>query len=202
VSAISNRHAVSKSSQPSIEYQHEPLKSDRHIRVLQFQHSESNEPLRLILDQISLYNVGISKFSPYNAVSYTWESDLPDVDVWCNGQLFRVTGNCEAALRRFRDRRIGDPAKKALWIDSICIWQNNIEERNHQVSIMAEIYEKAHCVLIWLGPSTRDTEYVFKQYRHKYSGSSYFWGLLKIFKSLHIYALKSPERGDNDHSDR
>jgi hypothetical protein len=59
---------------------------------------------------------------------------------------------------------------------------------------MAEIYEKAHCVLIWLGPSTVDTEYVFKQYRHEYSVSSYFWGPLKAF---HLYVLKSHERGDN-----
>jgi hypothetical protein len=192
VSAISNRHAVSKSGQPLSEYQHEPLKSERHIKVLRFQQSSSNGPIRFTLRHISLDRV-TSKSSPYNAVSYTWASDLPDVDVLCNGQRLRVTGNCEAALRRFWNRRIGDPAKNALWIDSICICQNDIKERNHQVSITAEIYEKARCVLIWLGPSTRDTEYVFKHYRHTYSWSSYFWGLLY---TLHIYTLKSPEGGD------
>ena len=184
---------MSEASQPPSEYQHEPLKSEQHIRVLRFQQSRSNGPIRFTLHQISLDGVA-SESSSYNAVSYTWASDLPDVDVLCNGQRLRVTGNCEAALRRFQNRRMRDPAKKALWIDSICIRQNDIKERNHQVSIMGEIYEKAHCVLIWLGPSTRDTEYVFKQYRHQCSRSSYFWSLLK---ALHIYVLKSPEGGDN-----
>jgi hypothetical protein len=103
--------------------------------------------MQFTLDQLSLDGI-TPETSSYNAVSYTWASDLPDTDVLCNGQRLRVTGNCEAALRQFRNRRIGGPAKKDLWVDSIRICQNHIEERNHQVSIMAEIYEKAHYVPI------------------------------------------------------
>lgn len=38
-----------------------------------------------------------------------------------------------------------------LWIDSICIDQRNIAERNAQVAIMSEIYSHAGSVIIWLG---------------------------------------------------
>ncbi|KAH7364025.1 heterokaryon incompatibility protein-domain-containing protein [Rhexocercosporidium sp. MPI-PUGE-AT-0058] len=38
-----------------------------------------------------------------------------------------------------------------LWIDAVCIDQNNIEERGQQVSLMFEIYTKASVVIAWLG---------------------------------------------------
>jgi hypothetical protein len=45
-----------------------------------------------------------------------------------------------------------------LWIDGICINQVCVEERNTQVSMMADIYRNARRVLVWLGASTRDIE--------------------------------------------
>lgn len=38
-----------------------------------------------------------------------------------------------------------------LWIDAICIDQNNVDERNHQVRMMSDIYQGATEVLVWLG---------------------------------------------------
>lgn len=38
-----------------------------------------------------------------------------------------------------------------LWTDSLCLDQNNSEEKKHQVRRMGEIYVKATKVLIWLG---------------------------------------------------
>lgn len=40
-----------------------------------------------------------------------------------------------------------------FWIDAVCINQNNLSERNHQVSMMREIYSTASFVLAWLGVS-------------------------------------------------
>lgn len=42
----------------------------------------------------------------------------------------------------------------ALWIDAICIEQSSTSERNHQVSIMGDIYSKATLVISWLGRAT------------------------------------------------
>ncbi|KAF1990125.1 HET-domain-containing protein, partial [Aulographum hederae CBS 113979] len=38
-----------------------------------------------------------------------------------------------------------------LWIDAVCINQANMDEKNHQVEMMAYIYGKATRVCIWLG---------------------------------------------------
>jgi hypothetical protein len=38
-----------------------------------------------------------------------------------------------------------------LWIDQLCIDQSHTAERNHQVTMMAEIYAKACGVIVWLG---------------------------------------------------
>lgn len=47
-----------------------------------------------------------------------------------------------------------------LWIDSICINQNDIPERNAQVALMARIYSSAQSVVIWLGPADEETKRV------------------------------------------
>lgn len=39
------------------------------------------------------------------------------------------------------------------WVDQICVDQHNIFERNHQVSLMKDIYTQAAKVLAWLGVS-------------------------------------------------
>ncbi|PMD55579.1 HET-domain-containing protein [Hyaloscypha bicolor E] len=45
-----------------------------------------------------------------------------------------------------------------MWIDAVCINQSDIEEMNHQVGQMSQIYSAAEKVVIWLGPETNTTE--------------------------------------------
>ncbi|KAE8443757.1 hypothetical protein EG329_001437 [Mollisiaceae sp. DMI_Dod_QoI] len=40
-----------------------------------------------------------------------------------------------------------------IWIDAICINQNDCDERSHEVLKMGRIYESAAKVVVWLGPS-------------------------------------------------
>ncbi|KAK0669124.1 heterokaryon incompatibility protein-domain-containing protein [Cercophora samala] len=44
-----------------------------------------------------------------------------------------------------------------LWIDAICIDQENVAEKNTQVPLMSTIYSQA-TVLVWLGAGTRSTD--------------------------------------------
>jgi hypothetical protein len=48
--------------------------------------------------------------------------------------------------------------ERVLWIDAICIDQDNPTERGQQVGRMADIYKMADRVVIWLGPQDRHTE--------------------------------------------
>lgn len=83
----------------------------------------------------------------YEALSYTWGS--PDVvkGVEINEHRFNVRENLWAALLQLRS----PTQARALWIDAICINQDDTEERNHQVKLMAHIYARAAKVLVWLG---------------------------------------------------
>jgi hypothetical protein len=43
-----------------------------------------------------------------------------------------------------------------LWIDAVCINQEDNEEKSWQVELMASIYAQATTTIIWLGPNQRD----------------------------------------------
>lgn len=57
---------------------------------------------------------------------------------------------------RYTDR------ERLLWIDALCINQNDIEERNEHINRMAEIYQRADGVCIWLGEHMSDLETIFE----------------------------------------
>ena len=85
----------------------------------------------------------------YHALSYTWGDPNDTEAIEIDGRPFQVTKNLLAALRRLR--RIRD--WEYIWIDAICINQADIDEKNHQLPLMADIYKNAKEVIIWLGES-------------------------------------------------
>lgn len=54
-------------------------------------------------------------------------------------------------------RRVG-----LSWIDALCVDQDNVSERSHQVNVMGQIYTAACQVLIWLGPEDESTSSAFE----------------------------------------
>jgi hypothetical protein len=74
--------------------------------------------------------------------------------IWVNGQQHEVTENLFSALGRLRqiDR------KHFLWVDAICINQEDLRERTDQVKLMGDIYRNAKEVLIWLGDENGTTD--------------------------------------------
>ena len=58
-----------------------------------------------------------------------------------------VTRSIKGALQVLQSRRVG-----RLWIDALCIDQNNKDERGHQILRMKDIYSKAFRTIAWLGP--------------------------------------------------
>lgn len=83
----------------------------------------------------------------YYSLSYAW-GDRTDVrHILLDGGSFNVTRNLEAALRRLRH----PTEPRVFWIDMICIDQDNVEERTHQVNLMHLTYSRAREVFLWLG---------------------------------------------------
>jgi hypothetical protein len=90
----------------------------------------------------------------YRALSYTWGSSQPRTHILIDGKRFSVSAGLGTFLERARhiDWLLGNPGY--IWIDQICIEQDEEKpEKNAQVSIMGEIYQKALEVLVWLGPA-------------------------------------------------
>ncbi|KAF9499677.1 HET-domain-containing protein [Pleurotus eryngii] len=96
---------------------------------------------------------------PYFALSYVWgDPNVQEHDLICSGRLMKITSNLWIALKavwsKFPTRR--------LWVDAICINQDNIPERNQQVAMMGDIYSRAECVAIWVGEATPHSDDFFK----------------------------------------
>ncbi|KAK8085801.1 HET-domain-containing protein [Apiospora hydei] len=89
---------------------------------------------------------------PYEALSYTWEDGVTKSSptVTLSGQKVSVTHNLLDALYHLRrsDR------DRILWVDALCINQQDHREKGHQVGQMKDTYEKAEMVLVWLGRSS------------------------------------------------
>jgi hypothetical protein len=89
----------------------------------------------------------------YEALSYTWGRPSKDLAITVNHYAFPVRENLYAALRRLRFRN----CIRKLWVDAICINQNDLTERAIQVRKMGEVYQKAARVVIWLGDCSEPT---------------------------------------------
>ncbi|EPE31911.1 hypothetical protein GLAREA_11993 [Glarea lozoyensis ATCC 20868] len=97
--------------------------------------------------QLSIFQVRLRDRPKYEALSYEWGAEMCDKSVICDGQELQVKINLAAALKHLR---LSDEPRW-MWIDAICIDQENIPERNQQVSIMRDVYAQADRVLIWIG---------------------------------------------------
>lgn len=83
----------------------------------------------------------------YEAVSYCW-GDVKAVEtIKLDGRSFAITQSAGGALRAFRE----EAEDRCIWLDAICINQQDDEERGLQVSIMGDIYRAATRALVWLG---------------------------------------------------
>jgi hypothetical protein len=90
----------------------------------------------------------------YEALSYVWGDVRDSIPILVDGHPVSVTKSLESAVRHLRY-----PDKpRTLWVDYICINQEDILERSELVAKLGSIYENADSVLIWLGlPSLRST---------------------------------------------
>ena len=143
-----------------------PLEHSQQIRVLFLQPSRVRwSEIKIIVKIFTLGDV-----PEYDCLSYTWTKEKPTCSIQCNGQTVYVRPNLLAVLRRLRH----SSRAKALWIDAICINQNDPEEKNHQVPLMHRIYHGAKRVTIWLGEDDGQAvhafpilNWIYKSFRNK-----------------------------------
>ncbi|KIM96314.1 hypothetical protein OIDMADRAFT_204885 [Oidiodendron maius Zn] len=103
-----------------------------------------------------LFDASPERLCDYAALSYTWGAEKTPCDIVINESNIRVTKNVYLALRDIYHQG----KDLVLWVDALCIDQNNNDERGQQVQQMGSIYNKAKRVIIWLGEATYDTDYI------------------------------------------
>ena len=143
-------------------YKYRPLLPARHsIRLIQIQ---PGLPGTEIHCRIVDYTIRDDRASGlFEALSYVWGTtsnpskifvaDMTSaVDPNALGHYLEVTSNLHEALQELRDPAL----PRIMWIDAVCINQDDLEERSSQVSFMAKVYSHANQVVIWLGPGDVD----------------------------------------------
>lgn len=129
-------------------YHYQPLDNEaEYIRLLYLLPAEPSTDIRVDLVHTRLTKEDVPK---YEALSYAWgESDTPEViNVGQEGDVtLAVTRSLFQALPylRYRDKR------RVLWVDAICVDQQNLKERSHQVQRMGDVFCLADQVIVWLG---------------------------------------------------
>lgn len=157
-------HSSPLSATPSIDralFKHAALnKEAKEIRVLEILPKLSPDGLiqchcrilRLLPATFNAESTASSPSAPFKALSYEWGSPGGvSHTILIDRKIFKVRRNLHDFLLAYRNRHSRRPSRLPLWIDAISIDQGNVTERNHQLSLMKEIYTQADCVIVWLG---------------------------------------------------
>ena len=124
-------------------FRYEPLQPGS-IRILELQPCPpgTHPKCRLVSKSIFESSQG------YDAISYVWGDPARDRSLPCGDQTLWVPANLLDALTAFSR----PDAAVRVWADAVCINQDDMDEREAQVSMMGLIYRKARRVLGYLGP--------------------------------------------------
>jgi hypothetical protein len=125
------------------------------IRLLRISRGENSSELVGQLDTFSLDSPNCPKFM---TVSYVWGAPpIYSKAITLNEHRFPVLQSLYPLLEL-----ISDPQEFShhqwWWIDSICINQNDGEERTSQVQLMGRIYTQATKAVVWLGERSEDSD--------------------------------------------
>lgn len=143
-------------------FKHQPLYlRQKEIRLLRIEQDEDEAaPIRIVIRH--------AKFTEgpgYWTLSYAWGEETPTHDVLVRYEhqeegVIAVRENLYDFLKAARHSNQWW-ASEWIWIDQICINQDYLEEKCHQVAQMTAIYSKAFRTLVWLGtlpPACREIE--------------------------------------------
>jgi hypothetical protein len=129
-------------------YRYEPLPGPQSIRLLTLHPAENiTDSIKCSIETVDL----VAEKDKYDALSYSWGMDSDGsgdaFSLTLDDTPFSITQNLWDGLRRIRMYK--EPVR--IWIDALCINQNDDPEKSVQVVMMADIYAGAKIVHVWLG---------------------------------------------------
>lgn len=114
----------------------------------------------------------LDKCPAYYALSYCWSTPNRNIPIDVDSSILYTNLNLSKALSRLHEfttesKESANPSSW-IWIDQLCINQEDLVERSGQVRLMGSIYRQSMGTLIWLGDN--------------YESSSKAWNLIhKIY---------------------
>ncbi|KAJ4341754.1 hypothetical protein N0V95_007108 [Ascochyta clinopodiicola] len=143
------------------------LPAPKSIRLIQILPAAAGTDVRCYMLDYTIVDEHVPGL--YEALSYTWGdwtdpkkiyvadgaayNQSPDTSFHC----LDVTNNLYTAMQHLRDTIL----PRIIWIDAICISQDNLAERAEQVRFMATIFSHAFRVVVWLGEEQSESAELF-----------------------------------------
>ena len=92
----------------------------------------------------------------YQALSYAWGETTKTHYITIEGKRLPISANLDRALRQVRRNE----QNLYLWVDAICINQDDAIEKEYQISMMLQIYRSARRVVVYLGEQSDHSELI------------------------------------------
>lgn len=127
--------------------------------------ADDNSPIHLTLETYAFNDC-----PEYETVSYTWASENGDmrtsepVYIGIYWDMLPQTKNCASLLRYLRPSR----GLRLVWIDAICINQQDSREKESQVIKMGDFYRHCSRVVVWLGGDIVDVHSEHHRPRYRF----------------------------------
>ncbi|KAI1062748.1 hypothetical protein LB506_006316 [Fusarium annulatum] len=132
-------------------YDNLPLAPDSQcIRVLDVHKSDPADSDRLTG---TLRTVDLQTLPKFTALSYVWGQGSYH-KIACNGCDINITQSCYEALTSLRE----SCRPLTIWVDAICINQEDNNEKEQQIVLMGSVYTLAETVYVWLGDGNTETD--------------------------------------------
>ncbi|KLO85755.1 Uncharacterized protein LW93_14373 [Fusarium fujikuroi] len=120
------------------------------IRVLDVHESDPADSDRVTG---TLRTVDLRTLPKFTALSYVWGEGTRH-KIACNGCDIKITQSCYEALASLRE----SCRPLTIWVDAICINQEDNSEKEQQIVLMGSIYTLADTVYVWLGVGNAKTD--------------------------------------------
>jgi hypothetical protein len=148
------------------EFIYEPLDSTSdQIRLLDIAPGRPGRPVECTLETIR-----VGDDLEWQALSYVWGETQANLSINVNGKSVQVADNLFDALHRIRSAT----ARVRLWVDALCIDQNNPVEKTQQVNMMRRIYANSGTCYVWLGAIDNTSQCSLEAARRALSCIRYF----------------------------
>lgn len=141
---------------------YDKLSGASNFRLLRLNPGKLDEPLHGEIMVVGLQEDHSKHEVEYECVSYTAANAVDNLqaatiyvgEFW---DALSIKTSCETALRQLRLEK----SSRLLWVDSVCINQQDDTERSQQLSIIVPIFAQAAQVIAYLGDSNEAQRFVF-----------------------------------------